>query len=63
MNLAILSGAVVGKTRAVTVLEIATSRRPEGRHVLLTAAARTLSLTTVLRLSDTDAETVFAAIR
>jgi len=39
------------------------SRRPKGQHFLLTAAARTLPLATVLRLSDTEAETVFAAIR
>lgn len=45
------------------MLEIATSRGPKGQHFLLTAAARTLSLATVLRLSDTAAETVFAATR
>lgn len=38
-------------------------RRTKSQHFLLTAAARTLSLATVLRLSDTEAETVFAAIR
>ncbi len=38
-------------------------RRSKGQHFLLSAAARTLSLATVLRLSDQEAETVFAAIR
>ena len=38
-------------------------RRTKGQHFLLSAAARTLSLATVLRMSDADAEAVFAAIR
>lgn len=33
------------------------------QHFLLSARARTLSLAKVLRMSDRDAETVFAAIR
>jgi transposase-like protein len=33
------------------------------QHFLLSASARTLSLATVLRMSDTDAETLFASIR
>jgi hypothetical protein len=35
----------------------------KGQHFLLSAAARTLSLAQVLRLSETEAETLFAAIR
>jgi len=35
----------------------------KGQHFLLTAAARTLSLAQVLRLSETEAETLFAEIR
>ena len=38
-------------------------RRAKGQHFLLSAAARTLALAAVLRLSDREAETVFAAIR
>jgi transposase-like protein len=38
-------------------------RRPKGQHFLLTSAARTLSLATVMRLSPGEAETLFAAIR
>ncbi len=38
-------------------------RRPKGQHFLLTSAARTLSLATVMRLSPREAETLFAAIR
>jgi len=38
-------------------------RHAKGQHFLLTAAARTLSLGTVLRLSDRAAEALFAAIR
>lgn len=34
-----------------------------GQHFLLSAAARTLSLAQVLRLSETETETLFAAIR
>ena len=37
--------------------------RPKGQHFLLSAAARTLSLAKIQRMSDRDAETVFAAIR
>ncbi|WP_156926961.1 hypothetical protein [Azospirillum halopraeferens] len=37
-------------------------RHSKSRHILLTAAARTLSPATVLRLSDMEAQTVFAAI-
>lgn len=37
--------------------------RTKGQHFLLSAAARTLSLAAVLRMSDREAETVFAAIR
>ena len=33
------------------------------QHFLLSASARTLSLSQVLRMSDTDAETLFASIR
>src|SRR5271167_3789388 len=33
------------------------------QHFLLSASARTLSLATVLRMSDTEAETLFASIR
>ena len=33
------------------------------QHFLLSAKARTLSLATVLRMSDADAETMFAGIR
>ncbi len=43
--------------------EIAMRRRTKGQHFLLSAAARTLSLAAVLRMSDREAETVFAAIR
>ena len=35
----------------------------QGQHFLLSASARTLSLAQVLRMSDTDAETLFASIR
>lgn len=38
-------------------------RRTKGQHFLLSAAARTLSLAKVLRMSDAEAEAVFAAIR
>ena len=38
-------------------------RRPKDQHFLLTSAARTLSLATVMRLSAREAETLFAAIR
>lgn len=38
-------------------------RRPQGQHFLLTAAARTLSLATVMRMTPGEAETLFAAIR
>jgi transposase-like protein len=43
--------------------EIVMRRRTKGQHFLLTAAARSLSLTQVLRMSDLEAETVFARIR
>jgi hypothetical protein len=43
--------------------EIVMRRRTKGQHFLLTAAARALSLTKVLRMSDLEAETVFARIR
>ncbi len=35
----------------------------KGQHFLLSAAARILSLAQVLRLSETEAETLFAKIR
>ncbi|RUQ74015.1 hypothetical protein EJ913_06480 [Azospirillum doebereinerae] len=38
-------------------------RRPQGQHFLLTAAARTVSLATVMRMSPSEAEKLFAAIR
>jgi transposase-like protein len=38
-------------------------RRIKGQHFLLTAAARTLSVATVLRMTNGDAEVMFAAIR
>jgi transposase-like protein len=38
-------------------------RRSKGQHFLLSAAARTLSVAAVLRMTDREAETVFAAIR
>ena len=38
-------------------------RGTKGQHFLLTAAARTLSLAAVLRMTDLEAEAVFAQIR
>jgi len=38
-------------------------RRTEGQHFLLTAAARSLSLAKVLRMTERAAEAMFAAIR
>jgi transposase-like protein len=38
-------------------------RRTKGQHFLLTAAARSLSLATVLRMTEPAAEAMFAAIR
>ncbi len=38
-------------------------RRTQGQHFLLTAAARSLSLATVLRMTEPAAEAMFAAIR
>jgi hypothetical protein len=43
--------------------EIVMPRRTKGQHFLLTAAARSLSLAKVSRMTERAAEAVFAAIR
>ncbi len=52
-----------GETLAIFLLEIAMLHPVKGQHFLLSAAARTVNLAQVLRLSETEAEMLFAKIR